>query len=266
VVVKKLAVELMRLVHLASCVLALTSFSEQAMAASDLSPAPVGAPSRAPRQYTRFDESELGMGFMRLAFGSDMQRLGGGEDRIHKFDHRVRFRISNKGRIDRSDMYKHVLDDFVLRVPRIDASVVDTSTAPDVIVRLVDSRDFMPTLAAALGSSTARTFINQTNPRCTTRSRTDENGLILRADIFIVVDQGTGTFLDCAYHETLHAFGLMNHADDIPWTTLNQNRSVGYLSVYDRAMLQMLYDPNLRAGMTRSEVQVLLPAIIRGLD
>jgi hypothetical protein len=58
----------------------------------------------------------------------------------------------------------------------------------------------------------------------------------------------------------------MNHADDVPWTTLNQNRSVGYLSVYDRAMLLMLYDPKLRAGMTRSEVQDLLPAIIRGLD
>jgi len=47
---------------------------------------------------------------------------------------------------------------------------------------------------------------------------------------------GTDIFLDCAYHETLHALGLMNHADDIPWTTLNQRRSVGYLSVYDRAM------------------------------
>jgi hypothetical protein len=163
-------------------------------------------------------------------------------------------------------MYRHVLDDFVLRVPRIDAAVVDAATPPDVIVRLVDGKDLMPTLAAALGTSTASSFINQTHPRCTTRSRTDQNGLILRADIFIVVDQGNAAFLDCAYHETLHAFGLMNHADDIPWTTLNQNRSVGYLSVYDRAMLQMLYDPKLQPGMTRSEVQVALPAVIRGLD
>ena len=77
---------------------------------------------------------------------------------------------------------------------------------------------------------------------------------------------GKDTFLDCAYHETLHAFGLMNHADDIPWTTLNQNRKVGYLSIYDRAMLQLLYDPRLRAGMRRSEVELLLPAIIRGLQ
>jgi hypothetical protein len=234
------------------------------MAASGMLPPPVRAPSGAPREYTAFDRSELTSGFLRLAFGSDMQRLGESDDRIRKFDHRIRFRISNTGRIDRSEMYKRVLDDFVLDA-KIDA-VVDTSTAPDVIVRLIATKDFVSTLAAALGGSTASTFISQTNPRCTTRSRTDENGLILRADVFIVVDQGNDTFLDCAYHETLHAFGLMNHADDIPWTTLNQNRKVGYLSVYDRAMLQLLYDPRLRAGMRRSEVELLLPAIIRGLE
>jgi hypothetical protein len=195
-----------------------------------------------------------------------MQSLGESEDRIHKFDHRVRFRISNTGRIDRTEIYQSVLEDLLFHVDKVDAAVVDTSTAPDVIVRLVDTKDFVSTLTAALGGSTASSFISQTNPRCTTRSRTDENGVILRADVFIVVDQGNDNFLDCAYHETLHAFGLMNHANDLPWTTLNQNRKVGYLSIYDRAMLQMLYDPKIRAGMTRSEVQSLLPEILRGLE
>lgn len=202
---------------------------------------------------------------MQLAFGSDMQTLGETEDRIHKFDHRIQFRISTTGHVDRTEMYKRVLADL-LRADRIDAAVADASTPPDVIVRLVDTKDFDMTLAAALGGRMAASFINQTNPRCTTRSRTDQNGLILRADVFIVVDQGKDTFLDCAYHETLHAFGLMNHANDLPWTTLNQNRKVGYLSVYDRAMLQMLYDPRIRAGMRRSEVQNILPNVIKDLD
>ena len=256
----------MRPFDLVFCILAFIAYSEQGMAASRMRLAPVGAPSGAPREYTAFDESDLTSGFLRLAFGSDMQRLGESDDRIRKFDHRIAFRISNSGRVDRSEMYKRVLEDFIVRVPRIDAAVVDTSTAPDVIVRLVDAKDFVSALAAALGDSTASAFINQTNPRCTTRSRADERGHLLRADIFIVVDRGTDIFLDCAYHETLHALGLMNHADDIPWTTLNQGRSVGYLSVYDRAMLQMLYDPKIRAGMSRFDVQMLLPQIIQGLD
>ena len=236
------------------------------MAASRMRPAPAGAPSGAPREYTTFEGSELMSGFLRLAFGSDMQRLGESDDHIHKFDHRIAFRISSSGKVDRSEMYKRVLNDFIVRVPRIDAAVADDSTAPDVIVRLVDTKNFVSALAAALGDSMASAFINQTNPRCTTRSRVDENGHVLRADVFIVVDQGTDIFLDCAYHETLHAFGLMNHADDNPWTTLNQNRSVGYLSVYDRAMLQMLYDPRVRTGMSRSDVQILMPQIIREID
>jgi hypothetical protein len=256
----------MRLVHLVFCILALMACSERGMAASRLRPPPAAASSGAPREYTVFDYAELASGFMKLAFGSDMQRLGEGEDRIHKFDHRIAFRISSSGHVDRSEMYKRVLNDFILRVPRIDAAEVGTSTAPDVIVRLVDTKDFVAALAAALGNSTASAFINQTNPRCTTRSRADENGRLLRADVFIVVDQGADVFLDCAYHETLHAFGLMNHAGDVPWTTLNQSRSVGYLSVYDRAMLQILYDPKIRAGMRRSDVEALLPQIIGDLD
>ena len=65
--------------------------------------------------------------------------------------------------------------------------------------------------------------------------------------------QGRRVFLDCAYHELLHAFGLSNHDQSNPWTTLNQTR-VGYLSVYDRALLTLLYDPRIAPGMSRNEV------------
>jgi hypothetical protein len=233
--------------------------------AEQIRPPPIGAPKGAPPEYTRFDPAELETGFLRLAFGSDMQRFSESEDRVHKFDHQVRFHITNTATKDRSDSYLRVLDDFSVRVPRIDVAAVDASVPPDVIVRLLDSKDFASTLAGALGKGTARDFIDQTNPRCTTRSRAGEKGGILRADIFIVVDKGNDVFLDCAYHETLHALGLMNHADDIPWTTLNQNRRVGYLSVYDLTMLQMLYDRRIRAGMGRAEVETILPEIIRDL-
>ncbi len=233
--------------------------------AEQVRPPPVGAPKGAPPEYTRFDSAELETGFLRLAFGSDMQRLSDSEDRIHKFDHPIRFHITSTATKDRSDAYLRVLDDFSIRVPRIDVAAVDASVPPDVIVRLLDSKDFARTLAGALGNRTARDFMDQTNPRCTTRSRADKNGAVLRADVFIVVDKGTDVFLDCAYHETLHALGLMNHADDLPFTTLNQNRRVGYLSVYDLAMLQMLYDRRIRAGMDRAEVEPLLPEIIKDL-
>ena len=73
-----------------------------------------------------------------------------------------------------------------------------------------------------------------------TSVKSNAGGDIMRAVSFIIVDKGDDVFLDCAYHELLHAFGLSNHDQHNPWTTLNQRRMVGYLTVYDRALLTLL--------------------------
>jgi hypothetical protein len=81
----------------------------------------------------------------------------------------------------------------------------------------------------------------------------------------VIADQGDDVFLDCAYHELLHAFGLSNHDQSNPWTTLNQTRRVGYLTVYDRILLTLLYEPRIEPGMTAAEVGRILPELIREL-
>jgi hypothetical protein len=40
---------------------------------------------------------------------------------------------------------------------------------------------------------------------------------------------------------------------------------VGYLSVYDRSLLTMLYDPRLRPGMTPAQARAILPHVIARL-
>ncbi len=50
-----------------------------------------------------------------------------------------------------------------------------------------------------------------------------------------------------------------------PWTTLNQRRIVGYLSVYDRALVTLLYDPRITPGMTPPNARAVLPQVIRDL-
>jgi hypothetical protein len=59
----------------------------------------------------------------------------------------------------------------------------------------------------------------------------------------------------------LHAFGLSNHDQRNPWTTLNQKRMVGYLTVYDRALLTLLYNPRISPGMTVRQARSVLPEI-----
>ena len=83
-----------------------------------------------------------------------------------------------------------------------------------------------------------------------TSVKSDSGGEIIHAVSFIIVDKGDDVFLDCGYHELLHAFGLSNHDQHNRWTTLNQHRMVGYLTVYDRALLTILYDRRIEPGMT----------------
>jgi hypothetical protein len=245
------------------CVTLIVSVS--AFGASDKQPAPSGAMPDAPPQYTRFTAAELERGFLALAFGSDL-RIGARPLGIRRFDHPIRVRIVGGGSVDRTIAMSGILSDYARDVP--DLQLRETSAADaDVELRLIDEKEFQSALQLAFGAKVARTFVAQTDPQCMTSVKSTADGTIVRSVSFIIVDKGDDVFLDCAYHELLHAFGLSNHDQRNPWTTLNQKRMVGYLSVYDRSLLTLLYDERIKPGMTARQVRALLRGLIaqRGL-
>jgi hypothetical protein len=233
-------------------------------AAFDKQPAPAGAPPNAPPQFTKFTLNELKRGFLALAFGSDL-RLGAKPRGVRRFEDSVSVFIDTNGSIDRTDAMDKIVAEYDAAVPRLDVKVTDNENGADIVVHLIDEKNFGAALVEAFGEKTARAFVQKTDPQCMTSVKSRGDGAIVRATSFIIVDKGDSIFLDCAYHEMLHAFGLSNHDQHNPWTTLNQNRMVGYLSVYDRALLTLLYDPQIKAGMSRADVARLLPKLIATL-
>ena len=135
----------------------------------------------------------------------------------------------------------------------------------EIELRLIDEKDFQSALQAAFGAKIAKAFVARTDPQCMTSVKSTADGKIVHSVSFIIVDKGDDVFLDCAYHELLHAFGLSNHDQHNPWTTLNQKRMVGYLTVYDRALLTLLYDPRIKPGMTMRQARAVLPSAIAEL-
>jgi Protein of unknown function (DUF2927) len=235
-----------------------------AYAASGREPAPPGSFKGAPPQYTRFSTHELMRGFMALAFGSDFL-VGKKPKGIRRYDHPIAARVIPGGKVDRTAAMTRVLEEYARRVPNLRLSVVSGGTPADVEVRLIDEKNFESALEAAFGAKVTHEFMQITDPICMTSVKSDAGGEIVHSVSFVVVDQGDDVFLDCAYHELLHAFGLPNHDQHNPWTTLNQNRMVGYLSVYDRDLVTLLYDPHIKPGMTRRQVRRLLPRLIAAL-
>ena len=169
------------------------------------------------------------------------------------------------GTTDRAGMMKTIVEEFARKVPALQAGVSDTADGADIVLRLIDEKNFRGALVASFGTKIARDFIRKTDPQCMTALQANENGIANAATSLIIVDRGDLVFLDCAYHELLHAFGLLNHDQTNRFTTLNQNRQVGYLTAYDRALLTLLYDARIRPGMTQRQVRMLVPQLIRDL-
>jgi len=240
-------------------------FAARALAASGKEPAPEGAFSGAPPQYTRFSARELTRGFMALAFGSDL-RIGVAPRGIRRFDHPIRAAVFAGGSVERGARMRAIIEEYARKVPGLRLSLAADGAPADIDVRLIDEKDFKSALIDAFGAKITRVFVARTNPQCMTSVKSNRQGDIVRAVSFIIVDQGDDVFLDCAYHELLHAFGLSNHDQRNPWTTLNQRRMVGYLTVYDRALLTLLYDPRMTPGLSAARARRLLPRLIADLD
>jgi hypothetical protein len=234
-------------------------------AASNSQPAPPGSFAGAPPQFTRFTRHELTRGFLALAFGSDL-RVGAAPRGIRRFDHDIRTFVTSTSSIDRKVAMKNIIVEYGRKVPHLTLLTAADEDNADVVVHLIDEKDFEAALIDAFGRDTTRAFVTKTDPQCMTSVKSQGDGTIVRSVSFVIVDKGNAVFLDCAYHELLHAFGLSNHDQTNPWTTLNQNRRVGYLSVYDRALLTLLYDPQITPGMTRAEARRLLPKLIKRLE
>jgi hypothetical protein len=234
-------------------------------AASDKQPAPAGALPNAPPQFTKFTVNELKRGFIKLAFGSDM-RLGAKPRGIRRFEDDVHVLIKSAGSVDRTAAMEKIVAEYGRILPRLNIETTTKEDDADIVVHLIDEKNFAAALVDAFGEDTARAFVKKTDPQCMTNVMSRGDGAIVRAVSFVIVDKGDLIFLDCAYHEMLHAFGLSNHDQRNPWTSLNQTRIVGYLSVYDRALLALLYDPRIAPNMNRNEVSRRLPKLIRELN
>lgn len=245
---------------LAGCIV-LMSFATAALGASGRQNAPLGSFEGAPPQFTHFTAAELSRGFLALAFGSDL-RIGARPLGVRRFDHPIRARVVGGGSVDRTIAMSRVIEGYAREVPALGLGFASSAATPDIEVRLIDEKDFQSALQEAFGPKVARDFVSRTDPQCMTSVKSTADGKIVHSVSFIIVDKGEDVFLDCAYHELLHAFGLSNHDQHNPWTTLNQNRMVGYLTIYDRSLLTLLYDPRIRPGMTARQVRAVLPQII----
>ena len=132
-----------------------------------------------------------------------------------------------------------------------------------LVVVLVRQRDLNRTISSVYGRDKAKQILRSLDhPQCLSGFGKDRHYRIRHAEVILPVDASDFTFYDCAYEELLQALGPINDDSSVPWTMFNDDVQMGFFDVYDQYLLNILYDPRIRPGMTKEEVGKLLPEIL----
>jgi hypothetical protein len=215
----------------------------------------IAAKKRAARKD--FTDAEIVEGFMKTAFGAEFQ-LAGHVDRIRKYAVPVRV-FAGGGSRERKTQLAAVVADIGMRVQHLEIAMAKTREAATIEVRLVRDRDLHPTITGLYGSEREREIKSSLDPQCLSGFRKTENFEIEHSDVILTTDVSDFTFLDCAYEELLQALGPINDTGSVPWTMFNDQVQMGFFNVYDQYILNLLYDPRIKPGMTVEEVRAVLP-------
>jgi hypothetical protein len=211
-------------------------------------------------ERTSFSNDEIKDGLFKTAFRAELQ-LGRRDERIRKFDEPVRVFVDNRGAPARTADIAAIVDDIRARVHHLDLAVTSDRKDANVVVILVPRRDFARTIRSRYGASTAKKIQNSLHPECLSGIAKDESYRIRRAEVILPADAEEFQFYDCAFEELLQSLGLINDDSSVPWTMFNDNVQMGFFDVYDQYLVNILYDPRIRPGMTKGEVDTLLADI-----
>ena len=220
-------------------------------------------PAITQRQRTEkksFTDSEIVEGFMKTAFGAEYH-LAGRVDRIRKYEVPVRV-FADGNRTDRKTQLAKIIADIATKVQHLDIAMAETSDGANVLVKLVRDRDLYRTISTFYGGERAREIKSSLDPQCLSGFRKNEKFEIEHSDVILTVDNGDFTFLDCAYEELLQSLGPINDTNSVPWTMFNDSVQMGFFDVYDQYIMNILYDPRIKAGMTVQEVKAVLPPVL----
>jgi Protein of unknown function (DUF2927) len=217
--------------------------------------------SRQRAEKKNFTDREIIEGFLKTAFGAEYH-LAGRVDRIRKYDVPVRVFADGADRADRKAQLARVVADIGQRVQHLDIAMVSSGGEANVVVNLVRDRDLSRTITKFYGSERAKEIHTSLDPQCLSGFRKNEKFEIEHSDVILTVDSGDFVFLDCAYEELLQSLGPINDTSSVPWTMFNDEVSMGFFDVYDQYILNLLYDPRIKAGMTVQEVKAVLPEVL----
>ncbi len=238
-----------RLLALAGCLLLLCQtppFTPSVFAASAHATRPV------------YSDKELTDGFMWTVFGLEYRVWSWKPYQVKKFTRPVLFDVVNLARRNRSVEARRFISRLSKRIPGLKVRLAHSGDKANFRLFIVDRAQYRETVSRKV----FRQEKIDAPGRCLVRVQADKHG-IANSTAVIVSDEGDHLFRRCLVEEILQGLGPMNDDDRLVHSVFNDRSEHDTFTRFDQLLLNMLYHPDIKPGMTARNVKALLPKAIR---
>ncbi|MEM8663601.1 MAG: DUF2927 domain-containing protein [Pseudomonadota bacterium] len=196
-------------------------------------------------------------GFFKTVFGLE---YGGHADaqKVKRFASPVRFHVSDRSGRNRLPAARRFLATLPRRIKHFSAVEVLAAERANFRIVVVREADFASVVARELKADALAM-----NARCIVGVTTRDGRI--QHSVAIIVGDDDYLFARCLVEEVLQGLGPMNDSRELPDSVFNDESKHARFTAFDAAILNVLYHPAIRPGMTGSQAQRVLPTALRDL-
>lgn len=205
-----------------------------------------------------FSTEELIDGFEKTVFGLEYRSWSWRPYLVKKFTTPVRFYVHNLARRDRRQTVYRFVQDIGHRISNLKTGVVQNPQDANFEVYVVDRAQY----ETIVRNDIYKDQRAKVPGRCLVRVVSGAKG-IKRSAAVIVSDEGEFLFKRCLVEEILQGLGPMNDDDHLTHSVFNDSSRHSRFTVFDQLILNMLYDPRIKPGMSIKQTRPLLALVAR---
>lgn len=201
--------------------------------------------------------AEVKQGFFKTVFGLE---YGGHADarRVKRYVTPVRFHIADWSGQNRTPAARRFVASLPKRIRYFQGHEVARADEANFRILIVKRKDF-----AAVVSRELHADAIAMNARCLVGVTTD--GGRIRNSVAVIVGDDDYLFSRCLIEETLQGLGPMNDHPSLTNSVFNDTSHLSTFTPFDEAILNVLYHPAMRPGMTQRQADAVMPMAMREL-
>ena len=204
-----------------------------------------------------FSDAELIDGFNKTVFGSEYSNISS-RAYVRKFRGPARFFVRSEVQGPVTETVKSFIRSLPGLISGLRVELVTSQRKANFVVYVVPKSQYAATVREQIFGNAKAAVSGQ----CMVRS-IYSRGSIRFSDAVIVGDQGADLFNRCMIEEILQGLGPLNDSRSLSHSMFNDESRFSTLQPFDQLILNVLYDPKIRPGTSKSRVQSLLPGAVK---